>query len=137
MEYLFVYGTLMKEANHPLGNLIRHEGEFMGRALIKGKLFLIDYYPGVVHSTSTHDHVIGEVYALKNPTKVLAALDEYEEYDPFDNENSEFVRRKIHAKLDAGSKVSVWAYFYNLPTTGLKEILSGDFRSYLQMGVAH
>lgn len=132
MEYLFVYGTLMKDVDHPLGNLIRQEGNFLGRANLKGKLFAVDYYPGAVPSRLASNYVKGEVYALTNSQKVLSALDEYEEYNQNDEKNSEFIRRKINVKLDNGNKISAWAYLYNFPTTTLKEIPSGDFRYYLQ-----
>ena len=137
MENLFVYGTLMGDANHPLGIMIRQEGRFLGRASFKGKLFSIDYYPGAVLSSLGSNYVSGEVYALSNNKDILISLDEYEEYHQNDEKNSEFVRRKINVKLENGAKISAWTYLYNFPTNGLKEIPSGDFRGYLQDVATH
>ncbi|MBI5915387.1 MAG: gamma-glutamylcyclotransferase [Bacteroidetes bacterium] len=132
MENLFVYGTLLRDANHPMNRLIRQQGVFLGNATFKGKLFLVDYYPGSVPSSVDEDKVKGEVYALKNAKKVFDALDEFEEYRPVEEEKSEFIRRKIDVRLEDGVNVSAWVYLYNFPTKGLKEIPSGDFRTYLQ-----
>jgi gamma-glutamylcyclotransferase (GGCT)/AIG2-like uncharacterized protein YtfP len=132
MENIFVYGTLMKDTNHPMSNLIRQKSRFIGDALLKGKLFLVDYYPGAVASNNGNDLVKGEVYALKDVAQVLEALDEYEEYDPSHEKDSEFIRRKLDVTLENGTKLTAWVYLYNFPTNGLNRIPSGDFRNYLQ-----
>ncbi|PWK29248.1 gamma-glutamyl AIG2-like cyclotransferase [Arcicella aurantiaca] len=66
------------------------------------------------------------MYKLTSPIKLLAILDEYEEFFADDNVNSVFIRNTINVNLD-GQSVESYAYEFNRSTEGLKEIVGGDF----------
>jgi gamma-glutamylcyclotransferase (GGCT)/AIG2-like uncharacterized protein YtfP len=71
-ELVFVYGTLRKEGT----NHFRMDGaEFQGRAVVKGRLYQFDWYPGLVLDPEAGE-VAGEVYEVSSGQ--LAALDEFE-----------------------------------------------------------
>jgi gamma-glutamylcyclotransferase (GGCT)/AIG2-like uncharacterized protein YtfP len=126
-NYLFVYGTLRREINSEMYQLLAHYGEFVGDAIFQGKLYMVDYYPGLVSSVDTQDVVYGEVYKLSCPDIVLSRLDDYEECGPKFPEPSKYVRRKQDVKLKSGEAMNAWVYIFERPTAGLQLIESGDF----------
>ena len=127
-EYLFVYGTLRKEAGNELHKFIQKNSEYIGLAHAQGKLFMIEDegYPAFVTTDNQADKTIGELYKLTSPIKLLAILDEYEEFFASDNVNSVFIRNTINVNF-GGQKVESYAYEFNRSTEGLKEIVGGDF----------
>ena len=48
--YLFVYGTLRRDTNSEMFQLLARQADFVGGANYQGKLYKIDDYPGVVAS---------------------------------------------------------------------------------------
>lgn len=121
-DYIFVYGTLRRETNSEMHQLLAKYAEFVDDAIYRGKLYKIDYYPGVVPSDNPKDAVQGEVYLLHQADVALALLDRYEEFGPEFPEPNEYVRRKQTVLLESGHKVTAWAYVYNHPTEGLELI---------------
>ena len=125
-EYLFVYGTLRKGAGSELHKFIEKNSEFVGMATAQGKLYVIeeegeDDYPAFVTTDNQADKTIGELYKLTSPIKLLAILDEYEEFFANDNVNSVFIRNTIDVNFE-GQKVETYAYEFNRSVEGLKEI---------------
>lgn len=95
-------------------------------ATIKGELFLIDWYPGLVLHES--DTVIGEVYQLNDPEKAFIYLDEYEGAD--DAKNPEYERVLVSVKVD-NEMIQCWTYIYSHPVDKSSLIPNGDFISHL------
>ncbi|MEX0701624.1 MAG: gamma-glutamylcyclotransferase family protein [Planctomycetales bacterium] len=126
-QYIFVYGTLRRDTRHEMYRLLARHAQFMGDATFRGRLYLVDDYPGAVASSSPGDQVRGEVYLLLHPDDVLPKLDEYEEFDPQSPETSLYRRDTAEVVLDDGSRLLSWVYLYNKPTTELSRIASGDF----------
>ncbi|MFT4031746.1 MAG: gamma-glutamylcyclotransferase family protein [Siphonobacter sp.] len=125
MDYLFVYGTLRRNAE--MHKVLQHQAEWISEATIGGKLYLIDWYPGLIKGTKQSERVKGEVYRLQNTDRVLFELDQYEGYYPYDEAHSDYLRRLETVELTTGEQVKAWVYLYNLPTLGLPLITSGDF----------
>lgn len=126
-EYLFVYGTLRRDAagkTHPLLAGCTH---FLAEARYHGRLYRIADYPGVVPSDSPRDHVLGEVYTLEAPRMLLSRLDAYEGCGPRFPPPTEYVRRIQEVRLGDGTVLRAWIYLYNRSTSGLHRIKSGDF----------
>ena len=121
-EYIFVYGTLRRNANSDMSRLLANHAEFVDDASYLGKLYKIDYYPGVVPSDDPNDIVHGEVYLLHQANIVLPLLDQYEEFGPEFPEPNEYIRRKQAVLLKNGRIVTAWVYIYNHPTEGLELI---------------
>lgn len=126
-DYLFVYGTLRRGLNSEMYHLLARYGKFAGDATSQGKLYMVDYYPGLVPSANPQDVVYGEVYKLSCPETVLSCLDDYEECGPKFSEPTKYVRRKQDVKLKTGEVMSSWVYIFERPTVGLQLIESGDF----------
>lgn len=121
-DYIFVYGTLRRDEHNPMSELLVRSAEFVGEAVYQGKLFKIDYYPGVIPSIDSNDRVSGEVYRLEQADAVLELLDQYEEVGPDFLEPNEYVRQQQNVVLNDGSAVAAWIYLYNRSTQGLERI---------------
>jgi gamma-glutamylcyclotransferase (GGCT)/AIG2-like uncharacterized protein YtfP len=126
-NYLFVYGTLRQNSPHAMSQFLAHYANFVGNAVYQGKLYQIDYYPGVIPSDNVHDSVQGEVYKLTDVDTVLLKLDEYEECGHNFPSPTEYIRCEQYVTLKTGERIAAWIYLFNRPTTGLQYIESGDF----------
>jgi gamma-glutamylcyclotransferase (GGCT)/AIG2-like uncharacterized protein YtfP len=119
-DLVFVYGLLKR------GFSLHHHmslGVFVGDAAVSGLLYSLGQYPGLVEGTGT---VRGEVFRFDDIAVALEVLDEVEGYDPFDVDNSEYVRVIKQARLDAnGRSVATWCYAYNKPVAKSNPIKSG------------
>lgn len=95
--YVFVYGTLMKEykeMNEATRSFHQHN-TFIQSASIKGFLYRIDWYPGLVLD-SNGLNIYGEIYKIDN-IETLQALDEYEDASiyPIIDSKHEYYRTQI------------------------------------------
>src|SRR5581483_6452725 len=109
-EYLFVYGTLRPAlAPAQLKPLLEYLKP-LGKATVVGKLYDLGAYPGA--TLEPGGLIVGEVLELPEDTAVLAALDLYEGYDPTDEAQSLFVRRRCTASLMDGRAIEGWVYIY-------------------------
>ena len=70
-DRLFVYGTLMRDFDHPMAQLLSRSADFIGEARCPGRLYLVKHYPGMVLSDAADDVVFGELYRLKQPEALL------------------------------------------------------------------
>lgn len=122
--YIFVYGTLRRDANNKMSRLLAEHAEFVADASYQGKLYKIDNYPGAVPSVDMNDSVPGEVYLLHRADITLALLDRYEEVGPEFAEPNEYSRLKQTVLLENGRGVNAWVYVYNHPTKDLVWIQS-------------
>jgi gamma-glutamylcyclotransferase (GGCT)/AIG2-like uncharacterized protein YtfP len=113
-DALFVYGSLRSEFDNPHARGLREKADLLGRATVRGSIFLVGQYPGF---KSEPDGVVhGEVYKLRDPESTLAALDAYE--------GPEYPRTVISTSIP---DVSAWIYIYPGSVRADQRILSGDF----------
>lgn len=108
-------------------HLLAREGRFVGRARVRGLLFDLGEYPGVVLSGDPEAWVYGEVYALDVPHQTLARLDEYEGCGPNDPHPREFERVTAEIVLESGESATAWIYVYRGATRDKERIVSGDY----------
>ena len=109
---LFVYGTLLSTAGHPMGARLRHQARLIGEASIQGRLYDLGRYPALVASAGAPGKVHGEVYALDNPATALKWLDAYEGIVPGDGDQNDYQRVERLAQLVSGEEIAVWVYVY-------------------------
>ncbi|MCJ7837635.1 MAG: gamma-glutamylcyclotransferase [Burkholderiales bacterium] len=109
--------------------LLERHAHFAGEASYQGRLYRIDWYPGVIPSDDPKRRVKGEVYVLPQPELVLPQLDKYEECGPGFPAPTEYVREEKEVILNNGRKLIAWIYIYNRPVAGCEEIATGDFLS--------
>src|SRR5262245_21367968 len=123
-SHLFVYGTLMSGGeNH---RLLAGRAELIGRGRMRGRLFLVDYFPGLVDSDDPVEIVLGEVWRLHEPD-LLRELDDFEgcaEVPPL------FVRASRAVTMDGHGTLTSWVYVYARSTAGRPAIPSGDWRAF-------
>ena len=112
---LFVYGTLGSAFRNRWARRLWEGGESLGLARVRGQLYLLDGYPGMVRPHQPSDWVHGELVA---PRTLLGWLDTYE--GPL------FHREACVAVTQAGARQDAWAYYYRGPL-GAKRIWSGRF----------
>jgi gamma-glutamylcyclotransferase (GGCT)/AIG2-like uncharacterized protein YtfP len=126
---LFVYGTLRRDTKHELFHLLARHAKFLGEAVVRGKLYDLGDYPGMIYPE--RGRVIGEIYAVDSPQweSVIKRLDEYEGCTTADPEPHEYKREVINAQLADGKTVPAWAYVLNRMPSRLREIDSGDYLS--------
>jgi len=128
-EYLFVYGLLRQKAKHEKSSYLAENAKFIADCTYQGKLYLIDYYPGVIPSENADDQVIGEVFEVTK-RETLEELDYFEGIgDEFPQPN-EYVRQLEEITLLDGIKMKAWVYVFNKPVNDYQEIESGDFLTY-------
>ncbi len=107
---------------------------FCGRATCQGILYCAGSYPALVKSDHANDRVVGEVYELLNPSKVIPALDTYEAFDPANPSGSLFVRELNLVELENGDLIEAWLYYFNRPVNPFDRIPNGDFATWAERG---
>ena len=123
--HLFVYGSLMSSAAHPMGERLRREARLVGEATIRGRLYRISWYPGVSETTDPEQRVHGELYALDHPARALAWLDAYEGIAPGSRESGEYTRLERPVRLDSGEEIEAWVYLYRKDVSQLSLVADG------------
>jgi gamma-glutamylcyclotransferase (GGCT)/AIG2-like uncharacterized protein YtfP len=130
-QYLFVYGLLRRDIDHPAASYLRHCGRFVGHGYMPGTLYDTGCYPALVPGDAYSARVYGDVYHLKDPNNTLPVLDDFEEVGPRYTRPHEYVRQKYTIRVH-DRNILCWVYVYNRPTQGLQRISSGDYIVYLR-----
>jgi len=131
-NFIFVYGTLRKDAGHELFHVLARNAAFVGEAVVRGRLFNLGSYPGVVLSDDPAESVKGELYEIAQSKQkaVLDLLDHYEGCAPDDREPHEYRRELVDVSTTPGATVQAWVYLLNRPTDRLEPIASGDYLAW-------
>ena len=125
-EYLFVYGTLRKDTETQMHQLLMHYCDHINNGYFTGKLYEISGYPGAVESLNETEKVYGELYRI-NSDAVLPLIDDYEECSEQFSLPHEYVRKKVIVYINDCSVVNAWCYIYNFCTLKLRQIPSGNY----------
>ena len=126
-EYLFAYGTLQPDhAPEEIADLVRRF-EPVGKGTVRGMLYDLGSYPGVVLDKSNSRRISGTVFRLPPGNDILPRLDDYEGFDPQGPQSSLFIRRLHAVDLDGGSTLRCWIYEYNGSTEHAAIIESGTY----------
>lgn len=95
-EYIFVYGTLRKGAGHPMNRALEAQATYAGPGRFPGKLYDLGSYPAAVpcHGVPRHEGgmVIGDLYCLHRPERILPLLDRYEGCTDMDGSGADYRR---------------------------------------------
>ena len=125
MHYVFVYGTLRSACETGAHKQYLNRADFISPAKIRGQLFMVDYYPGLVLSETEH-WAIGEIYLLEDEAQ-LHDLDVYEGCAKKSPQPHEYERRLTQVLLTSGEPMNAWVYVYKQNADHLPLINSGDF----------
>lgn len=123
-EYLFVYGTLLSTAGHPMGRRLGGEGRRIGRATISGRLYDLGKWPGLVDCARERETVHGEVHEITDPAS-FGWLDAYEGIDAGPSQVNEYARVKRPVRLESGRIVTAWVYLYQWDLTDAPPVPGG------------
>jgi gamma-glutamylcyclotransferase (GGCT)/AIG2-like uncharacterized protein YtfP len=121
---LFVYGTLRREVDNEFAAMLARSASFAGPGRVRGALYLIAHYPGLILAGEGGDLVFGDVFHLDAPGETLRTLDEYEAGEPFQ-------RVVAPVLMDSGEWLPAYVYIYTGDTRGKPVIESGDFVEWL------
>jgi gamma-glutamylcyclotransferase (GGCT)/AIG2-like uncharacterized protein YtfP len=133
---LFVYGTLLTNAGHPLAEQLQRRGRKLGTGSIRARLYIIDdpddpgrnSYPGAVPSADPADRVHGEVHELEGDTTGLfSILDDFEACSARWPEPHEFLRRSMTVEMTGGDRLEATVYLYTWDVTRARYIASGRY----------
>jgi gamma-glutamylcyclotransferase (GGCT)/AIG2-like uncharacterized protein YtfP len=135
----FVYGTLRPgQSNYVRIALyaIRTEPAVAkGIAIYDLSPITGNQWPHAVRTNNLDDHTVGDLVWIDphHIDEVMAALDEYEDYNPADLEHSEYVRESVAVFEPNGDSRSAWIYIANTPVVALltpeHRIENGDWTS--------
>jgi len=125
IHYLFVYGTLRKECETGAHREYLGRADYVSPAKVRGQLFMVDYYPGLVLNETAH-WTTGEVYLLEHQSQ-LHDLDVYEGCAEKSPQPHEYKRCIVEIVLSSGETLHAWTYVYQQDTSNLELIYSGDF----------
>jgi gamma-glutamylcyclotransferase (GGCT)/AIG2-like uncharacterized protein YtfP len=126
-DLLFVYGTLMRDFDHPMAQLLSRSADFLGEAHCRGRLYLVKHYPGLVLSDALDDIVFGELYRLKQTDALLREFDMYEACGEGFTAPTEYLRQMLPVTSEDGTVTEAWTYIYNWPVAHLPRIGTGRF----------
>ncbi|WP_370476592.1 gamma-glutamylcyclotransferase family protein [Tamlana flava] len=126
-EYLFVYGTLLKDSNHEMAKFLEAHSECVGNGYFYGKLYRVSWYPGAVLSDDPSQKVFGKVFKIKDADSVFKVLDDYEGVGESQPKPNLYKKELVTAFLEEGTTIKTWVYLYNLSNSGLVQITSGKF----------
>jgi len=124
-EHLFVYGTLRRQSPHAMARFLAERARFVNRGRVRGQLYHLGRYPGMVAADSPDDWVVGDVFELVDAPEILAELDRYEN-GPAPT-TLRYERTMAAVTLDDGRETSAWVYWYRGSLGESELILSGDF----------
>jgi len=123
-NYLFVYGTLRKNAKGKSKRLLMRHAQYLGEGRIRARLYRVSWYPAAVALDETEAQqafVIGDVFRLYESKQTLKQLDDYEDVPVL------YERRIVKVQMNTGETLDAWAYLYKQSVKALSEIKSGDF----------
>jgi gamma-glutamylcyclotransferase (GGCT)/AIG2-like uncharacterized protein YtfP len=129
-SHLFVYGSLRPSIGHQMGKRLANDARLVGAATIRGQLYAISWYPGLIDSDDPADIVHGDVFELTAPDATLEWLDHYEgivQGPASVAAAAEYVRAERGVLLADGRAVTAWVYLFQQSTSGRRRIHSGDW----------
>jgi gamma-glutamylcyclotransferase (GGCT)/AIG2-like uncharacterized protein YtfP len=122
-DYLFAYGTLIPGCEPAQMKSICSRLDLVGEATVRGILYDLGAFPGVVEG----DGIVRGV-VLRVPPDAWVAMDAYEGCLIPGGEGGLFKRIATRATLDTGEGIDCWLYVYARDVGGQRIVASGDWR---------
>ena len=135
LRILFVYGTLRMGSRHPMAHRLRAGGKLLGRGRTSGVLYDLGVYPGATFAGDARSRVVGEVYAVRHGSRLIAELDYYEGA-PQDGEGEMYGLVEVEVELDAGGTRATLSYALKRPPYWAKPVASGDWIAHTRARAA-
>ena len=121
-RHVFVYGTLRRGGRNDI-NQLRPTPRYVGMGEVQGRLYHIDWYPGLTLGGEEAVTVVGEVYRIAPELEAL--LDRIEQIE--DIADSEYFKRSVPVAVD-GVPVQCLLYEINPAHVRGKQVIGhGDW----------
>lgn len=128
-DYLFAYGTLIPGCEPAHMSAICSRLEWIGEGSVRGVLYDLGRYPGVVEGEGKVRGVV-----VRIPHDVWPEMDAYEGCPRPGGGEGLFRRIMTRATLDDGRQFDCWLYVYARDVAGRHAVSSGDWRRRHTMG---
>ncbi len=120
-EIVFVYGTLRRGGS----NHFRMEtAEFIAKGSIAGRMYRIDWYPGLVLDEAGDD-IVGEAYSVD--LELLGSLDSFEGISAGDTEACDYQRVPTTVTCADGETIIAWVWEWLGAVEESQRLPSGDW----------
>ena len=131
-DLLFVYGTLRKDPKNEMHHVLARYSISVGEGRIRGELYDLGTYPGVVLRDGCVDMMLGEVYGLnsQHASRMWQVLDHYEGCGPDCPEPHEYRRQRVHVFLDDGNEIDAWAYILTSLSPAAVRLPASDYLAW-------
>ena len=130
-DYLFVYGTLRRNYDLKLKGKVSHLLQYVGQGKVAASLYDLGRYPGAIKDKKGTE-VIGDLFLLSDPQRVLKVLDKYEGLSGPEDRDAEFVRKRTNVRMRSGEEKKAWIYWYNFDPKNKVKIKHKDYLNYLK-----
>ena len=114
-----------------LKNRLSHLLEYAGQGKVSASLYDLGRYPGAIRDRKGAE-VIGDLFLLTDPERVLKVLDKYEGLSGPDDKKAEFVRQKTSVRMRSGGQKKAWIYWYNSDPANKVRIKQKNYLNYLK-----
>lgn len=126
-NYLFTYGTLMREFVTPMTDFLAQHTKFVGVAYMSGLLFDLGAYPAVVYIPAIEAKVQGNLFEICGEQEALfKTLDDYEGIGERFSPPYEYERAIVPVTLE-GKEIESYTYLYHRPINFKRLIPSGSY----------
>jgi gamma-glutamylcyclotransferase (GGCT)/AIG2-like uncharacterized protein YtfP len=126
---LFVYGTLRPFSGIPMARWLARVAVPAGVGRTRGRLYDLGAYPGLVSPLRRGEWVIGELYRLRSPRRILRTLDRYEAGPS--RTPPRFVRVRRRVEIGRRRVVICWLYLYQQPILRCTRVAHGDYAAHV------
>jgi gamma-glutamylcyclotransferase (GGCT)/AIG2-like uncharacterized protein YtfP len=129
-DFLFSYGTLLPQ--HAPDEIAAATAKLRPYAdgWVQGTLYDLCDFPGAVLHPSNGSKVYGRVFCLPDDPDFLRQLDEYEGFNPDEEQASLFIRRRHAVTLSNGKTLDCWIYEYNGQPSPAMIVSTGKYRPH-------
>lgn len=124
----------MRKVGSAMANFLDSNATCLGEAWIRGRLYDVGEYPGLIYLPEAQEKVWGEVFLLDNPVQVLGILDGYE--GVFGKDSDEY-RRALLPVISDGQEQPCWVYEWALSYQDCPLIPDGRYENYFPQKESH
>ena len=126
-NYLFTYGSLQRDFDNEMSELVQRSFAYRGKGYIEGSLYDVGTFPAAILAGRPGSKVHGELFRIP-PCEIplVDLLDEYEGCPEL------YERVLMEVNTEDGKTIDAMVYVYQRTTQDLDPIESGNYREYYE-----
>ncbi len=126
-SYLFAYGSLQRDFDNEMSNLVQRSFAYKGKGYFEGSLYDVGDFPAAIFAGRPGSKVHGELFRIPPcEAPLVDLLDEYEGCPEL------YERVLMEVTQDDGEIIEAMVYVYKHTTQNLNPIESGNYRQYYE-----